>query len=495
MSDQLSQDQIDAMMAAATGGGAPVGGAVSLSDFERDTIGELGNISMGSGATTLSMILNKQVNITTPEVAPTDLAQLNQDYQTPLVLVEVRYTVGLEHNNIFLLKPQDAAIICDLMMGGDGTTPSAEIGEMQLSAVGEAMNQMMGTAATSMSQFFGRRVDISPPVINFISLANESHVQEAFGTESLTKISFKLAVEGLIDSLMIQVLPTRSVKSLVESLVMAADNPAAVAAQVAAEEAARKAAEEAKLASVQQAVQQAAQPEIQPAIQPAMEASIPPSSIAPSALAPSALDAIAPSSIAPSPLAAAAEATVPPAAMPQPMPQQPLYQEAAYAGHQAPPPGYGAPAGYPPPGYPPAGYPPPPGYGAPAGYPPPGYGYPQQPAPSPFQQDPVGVRSAQFAPIAAPGGMEGISGLDLIMDVPLRVTVELGRTRMQIRDVLDLGKGSVVELDKLVGEPVDMLVNGKLIAKGEVVVIDENFGIRVTDIVSPVERFNSLKIT
>jgi flagellar motor switch protein FliN/FliY len=118
---------------------------------------------------------------------------------------------------------------------------------------------------------------------------------------------------------------------------------------------------------------------------------------------------------------------------------------------------------------------------------------PQQP--SPFQQhDPVAVRQAAFQPLAAPAGMEHISGLDLIMDVPLRVTVELGRTRMQIRDVLDLGKGSVVELDKLVGEPVDMLVNGKLIAKGEVVVIDENFGIRVTDIVSPIERFNSLKI-
>ena len=166
----------------------------------------------------------------------------------------------------------------------------------------------------------------------------------------------------------------------------------------------------------------------------------------------------------------------------------------------APPadPAYQAPAGYPPPGYPPPGYPPPgypqQGYQAPAGYPPPGYpqGYPQ--GPSPFQADPVAVRQASFSPLGQPAGMEHISGLDLIMDVPLRVTVELGRTRMQIRDVLDLGKGSVVELDKLVGEPVDMLVNGKLIAKGEVVVIDENFGIRVTDIVSPIERFNSLKI-
>jgi flagellar motor switch protein FliN/FliY len=268
-------------------------------------------------------------------------------------------------------------------------------------------------------------------------------------------------VEGLVESKLVQILPTASVRKLVEDLVMAHDNPDAVAAAVEAEARAKAAAA------------------------PAPEEAAP----AAAAVTPSALSgsAVASSSVAASPLAAAAEATVP--ASPLAAPQQPAmapagqpYQEAAYA---APQQGY-PPAGYPPPGYPPPGYPPP-------GYPPPGYAYPPQ-GPSPFQHDPVGVKSASFAPLNMPPGLEGISGLDLIMDVPLRVTVELGRTRMQIRDVLDLGKGSVVELDKLAGEPVDMLVNGKLIAKGEVVVIDENFGIRVTDIVSPVERFNNLKL-
>jgi flagellar motor switch protein FliN/FliY len=188
---------------------------------------------------------------------------------------------------------------------------------------------------------------------------------------------------------------------------------------------------------------------------------------------------IAPSQLAASAVAAGVEQTIPRSPlMDAPFPTaapgisaSPL-QEAAY---MAPPtdPAFQAPAGYPPPGYAPQGY---------------------AQGPSPFAADPVGVRQASFSPLANQTGMEHISGLDLIMDVPLRVTVELGRTRMQIRDVLDLGKGSVVELDKLVGEPVDMLVNGKLIAKGEVVVIDENFGIRVTDIVSPIERFNTLKI-
>lgn len=105
-------------------------------------------------------------------------------------------------------------------------------------------------------------------------------------------------------------------------------------------------------------------------------------------------------------------------------------------------------------------------------------------------------RPAEFAPLAdaateASGATD--SNLDLLLDVPLRVTVELGRTTMQIRDILDLRKGQVIELDKLAGEPVDVFVNAKLIAKGEVVVMDEHFGVRITHIVSRNERFQTLK--
>jgi flagellar motor switch protein FliN len=401
MSEQLTQEQIDALT-----NGANLNNM--LTSFEIDTVGELGNISMGSGATTLSLILNKAVNITTPTVSPCDFTDLLNEFRFPLVLVEVKYTVGLEHSNVFLLKPEDASIICDLMMGGDGTNPTAQIGEMELSAVGEAMNQMMGAAATSMSTFFGHRVDISPPQISFMTLKDDPLARNTLENEDLCRISFNMTVEGLINSQLVQVLPTKSVKKLVEALVSASDNTKTAEAQ-------EKAGLNVKAEAPKPPAPQA--PPAPPAPQQPVAAAIPPA---------------------------------PPVQTAPPVAPQPTYaQEARLSVPQS----------------------------------------------SPFQQDPaVPVRQAAFSPLSSPGGAEGISGLDLIMDVPLKVTVELGRTKMQIRDVLDLGKGSVVELDTLVGEPVSMLVNGKLIAKGEVVVIDENFGIRVTDIVSPIERFNSLKL-
>lgn len=470
-----------------------------LSDFERSTLAELGNMTMGAGAATLSMILNKVVNITNPEVGETTLETLAGEYQMPQVVVMVRYMLGNDYPIVFLLTPQDTAVICDLMMGGEGTAPSPEIGDMQLSAVGEAMNQMLGSAATAMSQFFSRPVSITPPSITFLPLGQVDAVAEALGVESVAKLDYKFTIDGLLDSTMMQVIPVSSAKKLVESLLLAADNPEAVAQQVAAEaaEARRKAAEAEAAAAAANAPEEAT---ASAASVPQFQAEPAMAGIAPSQLAASAVAAGVEQTIPRSPLMDAPFPTAAPGIAPSPL------QEAAY---MAPPtdPAFQAPAGYPPPGYAPApqGYPPPgypqPGYQqAPPGYPPPGYpppgyappGYAQ--GPSPFAADPVGVRQASFSPLANQTGMEHISGLDLIMDVPLRVTVELGRTRMQIRDVLDLGKGSVVELDKLVGEPVDMLVNGKLIAKGEVVVIDENFGIRVTDIVSPIERFNTLKI-
>jgi flagellar motor switch protein FliN/FliY len=317
---------------------------------------------MGSGATTLSMILNKTVTITAPEVAPTTLGDLNGQYGAPMIIVEVKYMVAGEHSNVFLLTPADTAVICDLMMGGDGSNPSPEIGEMQLSAVGEAMNQMMGTAATSMSQFFGRRVDISPPAITFVSLKDEARVQEMLGAAPLTAITFKLNIEGLVDSTLVQVIPTSSVHKLVDALVLAADNPEAAAAAAAEEEAARKRVEADKAASAQSAVPEA------PAPAPAMEEPVP------AAVAPS---AVAASAVAASAVAAGVESTIPRSPVAD-MPAMPPYQEAAYAPQ---PPAYGAQPGYPPAGYPPPGYgyPQAPGY-PPAGYPPPGY--PQGPSPS-----------------------------------------------------------------------------------------------------------------
>ena len=499
MSDSMSQAQIDALLAGA-GSDVP-----ELSEFEVSSFAEFGNYAMGSGATTLSMILNKTVQITTPEVSQTSFAALAAEHQSPNLTVLVDFEVGVGHHHVFLMNPQDAIIICDLMMGGDGTAPSPEIGEMQLSALGEAMNQTLGAAATTMSSVMLRRVGLTAPQISHESLANSPAARDALAGEALTVVAYKLTVDGLVDSTLLEIVPTRSARKIVEDVVLAADNPEAVAAAAAQEEAARKAKEAAQAASAAASAPAPAEEQPLAAIGPSLAEQMQPATVGASAVAAGGFaettvprspvaDLIAPSQVAAAPLGA-----------------PPAYEPAAVAAGQVAmgaPAGYGAPGaggqamyGAPPPGYgaPPPGYgAPPPGYGAP----PPGYGYPQQgypqqgygQGPSPFQQDPVGVRQAQFAPLNMPAGLEGISGLDLILDVPLKVTVELGRTRMQIRDVLDLGKGSVVELDKLAGEPVDMLVNGKLIAKGEVVVIDENFGIRVTDIVSPIERFNNLKL-
>ncbi len=500
MSDSMSQAQIDALLGGA-GSDVP-----ELSEFEVSSFAEFGNYTMGSGATTLSMILNKTVQMTQPVITQTSFDGLAAEHQAPYLMVAVNFEVGTDHPHVFMMNPTDAIVICDLMMGGDGTTPSAEIGEMQLSALGEAMNQTLGAAATTMSAVMMRRVGLSAPQIGHESLASSTIARQALAGEALSIVTYKLLIDGLVDSELIEIVPTRSARKIVEDVVLAADNPDAVAAAAAQEEASRKSKEAAR------AVAQPAAEAEKPAIGPSLADQMAPATVGASAVAAGGFaettvprtnlaDLIAPSQVAAAPVGGPAYETAAVGAGQVGMP-------AGYPppGYGAPPPGYGAPPpgyGAPPPGYgaPPPGYgAPPPGYGAPPpgyGAPPPGYGYqqPYPPTPSPFQQhDPVGVRSAQFAPLNMPTGMEGISGLDLILDVPLKVTVELGRTRMQIRDVLDLGKGSVVELDKLAGEPVDMLVNGKLIAKGEVVVIDENFGIRVTDIVSPIERFNNLKL-
>ncbi len=355
----------------------------ALDEFEKETMAELGNLSLGAGAVNLSMILNRPVTFTTPRVTQIQADEFYAAQTTPSVLIELRYVVGDEHPQLFLLGRTEALAVCELMTGGSNTDVDGDIGEMQTSALGEAFNQMMMAAASNMSTFFSRRVTVSPVVVGFDVPSASQMLRNTNGPELLTLVTFNFVVEGAVNSTLTQVLKSASARKLVESLVMAADDPAAVAEAVAKE-------------TVR------------------------------SAGAHLAADVI----------------------------ESRVAQESGVSRRG-------------------------------------GAGVSQQ---VPFAE-PVPVRAAQFAPLSQPTGLEGISGLDLILDVPLRVTVELGRTRMAIRDVLDLGKGSVVELDRLAGEPVDMLVNGKLIARGEVVVIDESFGIRVTDIVNPVDRVSNLKLS
>ncbi|MPM31869.1 hypothetical protein SDC9_78426 [bioreactor metagenome] len=371
----LSQEEIDALLRGEPVTSSP---AAELTDMENDALGEIGNISMGSAATTLSILLGRRVSITTPRVSLTTLKEIQNEYPLPYLVIEVGYTHGIMGTNLLAIREMDALIIADLMMGGDGTNPPTELNnELYMSAVGEAMNQMMGSVATSMSTVFKKKIDISPPRVNLIDFASESTITNTASLDdSIVKVAFRMEVEDLIDSEIMQILPINVAKDMVESLISAVQPP-----------------------------------QQQPPVQ------APPKS-APQAVAAPSL--------------------------------QPSSASAGYTPQVAAPPR-------------------------------------QQPAHN------VAVQPVQFAPLQQSPVAMGDTNIGLIMDVPLQVTVELGRTKKLIRDILELSPGSVVELDKLAGEPVDILVNGKLIAKGEVVVIDENFGVRITDIISPLERASNLQ--
>lgn len=396
MSDDLiSQEEIDALL----NGGIPSGDSAvaddsassplleDLSDIEKDALGEIGNISMGGAATTLSVLLGHKVSITTPSVSIDTVNLIKDHYPLPYLIVEVGYTHGIDGSNILAIQASDAAVIADLMMGGDGTVTETALDEIRMSAVGEAMNQMMGSVATSLSTMFTKKIDISPPKVSLIDLSSVDKVTEIVGQDdAIVKISFRMEVEGLIDSEIMQILPLDIAKEMVQILLNKDSGEPETAAPVEA----------------------------------------------------------------PIPAAAPAMAAPAPAPMMAPPPQQ-APQAQAYAAPQAYMPNQARVASN------------------------------------------VPVQTAQFTPLSTEPVQINDTNIGLILDVPLQVTVELGRTKKRIRDILELSTGSIVELDKLAGEPVDILVNGKLLAKGEVVVIDENFGVRITDIVSPMERAKNLQ--
>jgi len=368
----LSQEEIDALLRGPIEADAeqvtpPI---EDLDEMEKDTLGEIANISMGTAATTLSQLLNKKVEITTPEVDLTTSEQVLKDYPVPSVICDVKYKAGIEGSNLLILSQRDGSVIVDLMMGGDGKDPSPELSELQISGISEAMNQMMGSAATSMSTMFNAMVDITPPNLVLTDLTKDKDVVHDLlhAEEPLVRISFRMVVEDVIDSKLLQVIPLSVAKGMVNKLmgVMAGGAAAAPAAQTTAQ------------------------------------------------------------------------------AQPQPQP----------VSYQTPP-----------------------------SSPPPAYEDRKQ----------TSVQPAQFAPLQPGPPMGQPNNLSLIMDVPLQISVELGRAQKTIKDILEMGPGSVIELDRLAGESVDMIVNGKLIAKCEVIVINETFGIRITDIVHPLDRINSLK--
>ena len=366
----------------------PVAASVSsddkLSPEEADALGEVANISMGTAATTLSVLVNNRVDITTPTVSYTTLEDIAKDSSTPCVFIYISYKAGLEGKNILVLKERDVKVITDLMMGGDGTNTEGELTDLHLSAICEAMNQMMGSASTSMSSMINDVVDISPPTATRVDFAGEvsDELQELAG-QTFALVSFRMVIGDLVDSQIMQLYPLEFARTIYQRFLGSPAMEDKVAEDMAQSQ-----------SVAQPAPQQVAQPQPQPAPQPA------------------------------------------------PTVQQPVMNNGmAMAPAQQPM-------------------------------------YATMPAPD------VNIQPAQFQSFSQVPDLSGIApeNIDLIMDVPLEVTVELGRTSKSIKEILDFSPGTIIELDKLAGEPVDVLVNGKFVAKGEVVVIEESFGIRVTEI-------------
>lgn len=406
MSDTLSQAEIDALM----NGGAtaepekpaetkeePVSSEASQvqtsevsaeasgldEQAKSDLIGEVGNISMSQAATTLSSILNHRVSITTPRVTRIRFKDLIDGIKAPKVATTVEFKEGLTGVNLMLLEVHDANVIANLMMGGDGTPENEEFTELELSAVAEAMNQMIGSAATSMATMISTKVDILPPKVNLWDEPGNTKYDFIVDDEVIYKISFSLNVDGLIQSEIMQIFTDQMVDDIARA--MLADK----ATVVNNRETATSQSEESK-------------------------SQAPAASQAPSQ--------------APSQASSPAPAPTP------------------------------------------------------------------KPTPKPKHQEPVEVQSPEFQNFEpTQPAAESNDNLDLIMDIPLNLSVVLGRSKKTVRDILSFNTGSVIELDKLTDEPLEILLNGKLIATGEVVVINENFGVRITDILSPQQRLDYMR--
>jgi len=359
--DELMNIMNDAMNSADTND-------LNLTNDEKDTLGEIANICMGTSATTLSALLGKQVSITTPRVSICHSALELGNYQKPFISVEVSYTEGIAGYNILLLKEEDVMIITDILMGGTGVyDPNTVLDELHFSAISEVMNQMVGSASTALADIIKTSVNISPPNVKQIRMEEEDLMQLACHNDTTIKIGFSMSIEGVLDSEIMQIMPFEFGKQLAYSLLNDVMN------------------------------------EPEPT----------------------------------RPAAAAPKAAPPPQAPPQ-------------------------------------------------------AARPAQAEPQP-EKNRVGVKAVQYQSFDTPSGFgtsdgEGKENISLIMDVPLQVTVELGKCRKSIKEILSFNVGSVIVLDRLAGEMVDILVNGKLFAKGEVVVIDDSYGVRVTDIIATINN-------
>jgi len=381
MSDMMTQQEIDEMIrlslqdAPGTGLTEPLSASATfLTSVEADALGEIGNISMGSAATALHAILSRKVLITTPHVSVITFRQLTASQMTPYVVVDVEYTEGFIGHNLFILRVDDVKAITDIMMGGDGTVSAGPLDELHLSAISEAMNQMMGGVATAMAEMFSQVVNISPPRTTVV-LLSEQDLQELIedNREELIRIGFKMEIEGLTDSGIMQLMPVAFGRQLVQSALEPSSRPVGDSWPVSSENTRTN----------------------EPAYRNEPETSV---------------------------RANASQADTE---------------------HR-----------------------------------------------QPINVRPIRLASFDSQPVIP--GTQPDYGIGLILDVPLQITVELGQCKRTIKDVLELNVGSIVTLDRMAGEPVDVVVNGKAVARGEVIVIEENYGIRITEVLATQARIRSV---
>ena len=385
---------------------------VEFSSYEIDAVGEILNISMGSAATAVSELLNAKVWITTPQVSVVKAADLNYDRLEPAICVKIVYVSGISGQNMMVLKQDDVQLILNQLMGNPlVVSPDFEFDEMNISAVSEVMNQMMGASATALSDLLGISVDISTPTPYLIEQTNFCQLAELDPDETIVAVTFNLSVDGVMNSEFMSVMSVDLAKSLSDKMIEKFHGDEAEA-----------------------------QPDKQPAPAPAAQ---------PAPAAPQSAPAPAPQLAAPAP---------------QPDPAQGMAQP------QQP-----APGAYP---YPPQGQPAYPGYGYQNQY----AAYGAYPPPVP----PVNIQNAQLHQFDAmdfglPTDQQ--DNLKLLMGVPLEISVEIGTAKRKVKDILEFTQGTIIELERQAGAPVDVVVNGNLIARGDVVVIDDNFAVRITEIV------------
>ncbi len=396
-SDMLSQEEIDALLKGDSEEEPEIDFFEDesedemdlLSDMEIDALGEIGNISMGTAATTLSTLLNKKVNITTPTVSITTADELSSEYKTPFVAVDVSYKEGLQGSNVMILHTDDVKIITDLMMGKDEVDTERELSELDLSAVGEAMNQMMGSASTSLSEMFSKKIDIEPPKsVEMTFVDGKEKIELLQGDSPIIKISFKMVIGEFIDSNIMQLIPIEFGKDMVDQLLGTMSDMSSGETETEVEE----------------------KELVEKTQEPAREESI------------------------------KVEESVPKAE--EPRQERPKEDSKTVARSQE-------------------------------------MHYNNE---GDIETEKVVVTRPEFQSFEKGTTNVYNEPIDLVGDIPVEITVELGRTNRKISEILEFGMGTVVELEKSVGESLNIFANGKFIAKGEVVVIDDSFGIRITEI-------------